>query len=99
MDWKDDGYDALNCTDRFQYPLEDAPAVDGGGPVQGENGEAPPSRPESLPEAQLLCPPAVLHERVDHHVPDQVHALMRDAGLKPGKVHHAGLHMLVEGVA
>jgi len=31
--------------------------------------------------------------------PDQVHALMRDAGLKPGKVHHAGLHMLVEGVA
>ena len=31
--------------------------------------------------------------------PEQVHALMRDAGLKPGKVRHAGLHMLVEGVA
>jgi hypothetical protein len=30
--------------------------------------------------------------------PDQVQALMRDAGLKPGKVRHAGLQMLVEGM-
>jgi hypothetical protein len=31
--------------------------------------------------------------------PDQVHSLMAAAGLRPGKVRHAGLHMLVEGVA
>jgi len=29
----------------------------------------------------------------------QVHGLMADAGLKPGRVRHAGLQMLVEGVA
>jgi len=31
--------------------------------------------------------------------PDEVHGLMRDAGLAPGRVRHAGLHMVVEGVA
>jgi hypothetical protein len=31
--------------------------------------------------------------------PAEVHGLMRDAGLKPGRVRHAGLHMLVEGIA
>jgi hypothetical protein len=31
--------------------------------------------------------------------PQEVHALMRDAGLKPGRVQHAGVMMLVEGVA
>ena len=31
--------------------------------------------------------------------PQEVHALMRDAGLKPGRVRHAGMMMLVEGVA
>lgn len=31
--------------------------------------------------------------------PDQVHRLMRDAGLAPGRVRHAGLHMVVEGIA
>ena len=31
--------------------------------------------------------------------PQEVHALMRDAGLKPGRVRHAGVMMLVEGVA
>ena len=31
--------------------------------------------------------------------PDEVHDLMRDAGLKPGRVRHAGVQMLVEGVA
>jgi hypothetical protein len=30
--------------------------------------------------------------------PGEVHALMRDAGLRPGRVRHSGLHMLVEGV-
>ena len=31
--------------------------------------------------------------------PEQVHDLMRDAGLVPGRVRHAGLHMVVEGLA
>jgi hypothetical protein len=33
------------------------------------------------------------------HSPQQVHDLMRDAGLKPGRVRHSGLTMLVEAVA
>jgi hypothetical protein len=31
--------------------------------------------------------------------PREVHELMRSAAIKPGRVRHAGLHMLVEGVA
>lgn len=31
--------------------------------------------------------------------PDEVHALMRDCGIVPGRVRHAGLHMVVEGLA
>lgn len=31
--------------------------------------------------------------------PSEVHSLMRDAGLTPGRVRHSGLHMVVEGVA
>ncbi len=31
--------------------------------------------------------------------PAEMHGLMRDAGFAPGKVRHAGLHMLVEGIA
>jgi O-methyltransferase domain len=31
--------------------------------------------------------------------PGEVHTLMRNAGLTPGRVRHSGLHMVVEGVA
>jgi hypothetical protein len=31
--------------------------------------------------------------------PDEVQSLMREAGLTPGRVRHAGLHMVVEGMA
>ena len=31
--------------------------------------------------------------------PAEVHGLMRDAGLAPGRVRHSGVHMLVEGIA
>jgi len=31
--------------------------------------------------------------------PAEVHGLMRDAGIAPGRVRHAGLHMVVEGIA
>ena len=33
------------------------------------------------------------------HTSAEIHELMRSAGLTPGRVRHAGLHMLVEGVA
>ena len=31
--------------------------------------------------------------------PEEVHSLMRDAGLAPGRVRHSGLQMVVEGIA
>jgi hypothetical protein len=31
--------------------------------------------------------------------PAEVHGLMCDAGIEPGRVRHAGMHMLVEGIA
>jgi hypothetical protein len=31
--------------------------------------------------------------------PEEVHGLMRDVGLRPGRVKHSGVQMLVEGVA
>ncbi len=31
--------------------------------------------------------------------PEEVHGLMGEAGLTPGRVRHAGLHMVVEGIA
>jgi hypothetical protein len=31
--------------------------------------------------------------------PREVHGLMRDVGIQPGRVRHAGLHMVVEGIA
>jgi hypothetical protein len=31
--------------------------------------------------------------------PGEVHELMREAGLAPGQVRHAGIHMVVEGIA
>jgi hypothetical protein len=31
--------------------------------------------------------------------PAEAHGLMRDAGLRPGRVRHSGVHMLVEGIA
>jgi hypothetical protein len=57
-----------------------------------------PSRPSSLTsmtDLNLL----VACEGGRERSPEQVRALMRDAGLRDGQVRHAGLHMLVEGVA
>ena len=31
--------------------------------------------------------------------PQEVHNLMRDVGLQPGRVRHSGVQMLVEGIA
>jgi hypothetical protein len=56
------------------------------------------SRPDSVtPMMDLLM--LVCCEGGRERSPHEVHALMRDAGLKPGRVRHAGLMMLVEGIA
>jgi O-methyltransferase domain len=57
-----------------------------------------PSRPSPISSmADLLM--LVECEGGRERSPEQVHSLMRAAGLAPGKVRHAGLHMLVEGTA
>jgi len=56
------------------------------------------SRPDCLtPMMDLLM--LVCCEGGRERSPQEAHALMRDAGLKPGRVRHAGVMMLVEGVA
>jgi hypothetical protein len=57
-----------------------------------------PNRPSPLSSmADLLM--LVECEGGRERSPDEVHGLMGDAGLTPGRVRHAGLHMVVEGVA
>lgn len=57
-----------------------------------------PNRPNTVtPMIDLLM--LVECEGGRERSPDEVHGLMRDAGLAPGPVRHAGLHMLVEGMA
>lgn len=56
------------------------------------------SRPNSIGSMADLLMLAVC-EGGRERSPEEVHGLMRDAGLTPGKVRHAGLHMIVEGIA
>lgn len=57
-----------------------------------------PGRPNPLSSmADLLM--LVECEGGRERSPGQVHELMTDAGLIPGRVRHAGLHMVVEGLA
>jgi hypothetical protein len=57
-----------------------------------------PDRPNPLtPMTDVLM--LVMCEGGRERSPDEVHGLMHDAGLTPGRVRHAGLTMLVEGVA
>jgi hypothetical protein len=57
-----------------------------------------PNRPSPLSSmADLLM--LVECEGGRERSPVEVHSLMRDAGIVPGRVRHAGLHMVVEGVA
>jgi hypothetical protein len=56
------------------------------------------ARPDGLTPMMDL-PMLVCCEGGRERSPQEVHALMRDAGLKPGRVRHAGVMMLVEGVA
>ncbi len=56
------------------------------------------SRPNSIGSMADLLMLAVC-EGGRERSPAEVHGLMRDAGLTPGSVRHAGLHMIVEGIA
>ena len=56
------------------------------------------SRPDGFtPMLDLLM--LVCCEGGRERSPQEIHALMRDAGLKPGRVRHTGFTMLVEGIA
>jgi hypothetical protein len=57
-----------------------------------------PHQPNPLtPTTDLLM--LVMCEGGRERSPREVHGLMHDAGLEPGRIRHAGLTMLVEGVA
>ncbi len=57
-----------------------------------------PDRPNPLtPMTDVLM--LVMCEGGRERSPEEVHGLMRDAGLRAGRVRHAGLTMLVEGIA
>lgn len=55
-----------------------------------------PGRPNFLDSMTDLALLVIWEGR--ERTPDEVHGLMRDVGLKPGRVRHAGLTMLVEAV-
>ena len=57
-----------------------------------------PGRPNTV-TSMLDFSMIVLFEGGRERTPDEVHGLMRDAGLVPGRVRHGGLLMLVEGIA
>jgi SAM-dependent methyltransferase len=54
-----------------------------------------PNQISSMTDLLML----VVNEGGCERSPQEVHNLMRDAGLTPGRVRHAGLHMVVEGIA
>lgn len=57
-----------------------------------------PNRPNPLtPMTDLLM--LVMCEGGRERSPEEVHGLMREAGLTPGRVRHSGVTMLVEGIA
>lgn len=89
-DWNDDA-----CTDiltRLRATMPD------GAKIVTIDQYLDPQHPDGIASISDLHMMAVCEGGRERH-PDHVHALMRAAGLKPGKVRHAGLHMLVEGVA
>jgi O-methyltransferase domain len=89
-DWNDDA-----CRDILSRLRNTMPA---GAKVVTIDQHLDPEHPDGVAAVTDLHMMAVC-EGGRERGPEQVHALMRDAGLKPGKVRHAGLQMLVEGVA
>ena len=89
-DWNDDA-----CRDMLARVRATMPA---GAKLVTVDQHLEPARPNAV------TAPVDVHMLVEceggrERAPDEVHALMRDAGLEPGRVRHAGMQMLVEGVA
>jgi hypothetical protein len=89
-DWNDDA-----CRDILARLRNTMPA---GAKVVTIDQHLDPEHPDGVASVADLHMMAVC-EGGRERDPEQVQALMRDVGLKPGKVRHAGLDMLVEGVA
>ncbi|HEY5287801.1 MAG TPA: methyltransferase [Solirubrobacteraceae bacterium] len=89
-DWSDEA-----CRDILRRVRATMPA---GSVVVAIDQHLEPGRPSPFSSlADLLM--LVECEGGRERSPGQVHALMADAGLRPGRVRHAGLHMVVEGIA
>ncbi len=89
-DWSDDACRGILSRLRAQMPA--------GARVVAIDQNLDPGRPNSI------TPMVDLHMLVEceggrERSPREVHALMADAGLRPGRIRRADLHMLVEGVA
>ncbi len=89
-DWSDDACRGILSRLRAQMPP--------GSRVVAIDQNLDPARPNPI------TPMVDLHMLVEceggrERSPREVHALMADAGLRPGRVRRADLHMLVEGVA
>lgn len=75
-----------------------AAAMPAGSKVVAIDQHLDPRRPSPISSmADLLM--LVACEGGRERRPDEVQEMMRAAGLTPGRVRHAGLHMLVEGIA
>jgi hypothetical protein len=89
-DWSDDA-----CRDILRRVRATMPA---GSRIVAIDQHLERNRPNPISSITDLLMLAV-NEGGRERSPEEVHGLMRDAGLVPGRVRHAGLHMVVEGVA
>jgi hypothetical protein len=89
-DWSDDA-----CRDILRRVRATMPP---GAKVVAIDQREEPARPNPV-TAMVDLHMLVECEGGRERTPAEVHGLMRDAGLQPGKVRHAGLQTLVEGVA
>jgi urease gamma subunit len=89
-DWSDDACREILARVRATMPS--------GSKLVAIDQHREPHRPNPLtPMTDLLM--LVMCEGGRERSPQEVHGLMHDAGLEPGRIRHAGLTMLVEGVA
>jgi hypothetical protein len=89
-DWSDDA-----CRDILKRVRATMPS---GSKVVTIDLHREPGRPNTITSMNDLLM-LMLFEGGRERSPEEVHGLMRDAGLTPGRVRHSGLTMLVEGIA
>jgi hypothetical protein len=89
-DWSDDACRGMLARVRATMPTgTKLVAID----QDGERGR--PNAATSMTDLHMLA----ITEGGRERSPGEVHALMQDVGLRPGRVRHSGIQMLVEGVA